>query len=144
MDQLVGDNHPQLYRMTKAANDIQLAAFFIGISMVYVAGAYTCASRRDFLVCEVDNVLYYKCTGVSAMTARTINVRLPEALYNQIEELAKATARSKSFLAIDALTHYVQSESWQIRDIHEGIKEADAGEFATDKQVKAVFAKYGA
>ena len=55
------------------------------------------------------------------MTARTINVRLPEALYNQIEELAKATARTKSFLAIDALTHYVQSESWQIRDIHEGI-----------------------
>ena len=54
------------------------------------------------------------------MTARTINVRLPEALYNQIEELAKATARTKSFLAIDALTHYVQRESWQIRDIHEG------------------------
>ena len=36
------------------------------------------------------------------MTARTINVRVPEALYSQIEELAKATARSKSFLAIDA------------------------------------------
>jgi predicted transcriptional regulator len=79
-----------------------------------------------------------------AVTARTINVRVPEALYNQIEELAKATARTKSFLAIDALTHYVQSESWQIRDIHEGIKEADSGEFATDEQVKAVFAKYGA
>jgi predicted transcriptional regulator len=78
------------------------------------------------------------------MTARTINVRLPEALYKQVEELAKATARTKSFLAIDALTNYVQSESWQIRDIQEGIKEADAGEFATDQQAKAVFAKYGA
>ena len=78
------------------------------------------------------------------MTAKTINVRLPEALYNQIEELAKATARSKSFLAIDALTHYVQTESWQIRDIHESIKEADAAAFATDEQVKAVFGKYGA
>jgi len=78
------------------------------------------------------------------MTARTINVRLPEALYKQIEELANATARTKSFLAIDALTNYVQSESWQIRDIQEGIQEADAGEFASDQQVKAVFAKYGA
>ena len=78
------------------------------------------------------------------MTARTINVRLPEALYNQIEELAKATARSKSFLTIDALTNYVQSESWQISDIQKGIKEADADEFASDKQVKAVFVKYGA
>ncbi len=78
------------------------------------------------------------------MTARTINMLLPEALYNQTEELAKATARTKSFLAIDALTSYVQSESWQIRDIHEGIKEADAGELATDREVKAVCAKYGA
>jgi predicted transcriptional regulator len=78
------------------------------------------------------------------MAARTINVRLPEALYNQIEELAKATARTKSFLAIDALTNYVKNESWQILDIQEGIQEADAGDFATDKQVKEVFAKYGA
>jgi len=79
-----------------------------------------------------------------AMAARTINVRLPEALYNQIEELAKATARTKSFLAIDALTNYVQNESWQVRDIREGIQEADAGNFATDKQINEVFAKYGA
>ena len=78
------------------------------------------------------------------MSAKTINVRLPEALYNQIEELARATARTKSFLTIDALTHYVERESWQIRDIHEGIKEADAGDFATDDQVKDLFAKYGA
>ena len=78
------------------------------------------------------------------MSAKTINVRLPEALYNQIEELAKATARTKSFLTIDALTTYVERESWQIRDIHEGIKEADAGEFATDDQVKDLFARYGA
>jgi len=78
------------------------------------------------------------------MTAKTINVRLPEALYNQIEALAKATARTKSFLVIDALTSYVERESWQIQDIHEGIQEADAGEFATDDQAEAVFAKYGA
>ena len=50
----------------------------------------------------------------------------------------------KSFLAINALTHCVQTESWQLRDIQEDIKEADAGEFATDKQVNSVFAKYGA
>ena len=76
------------------------------------------------------------------MPAKTINVRLPEALYNQIEELAKVTARTKSFLAIEALTNYVQSESWQISDVHEGIQEADTGKLATDKQVKAVFARY--
>jgi RHH-type transcriptional regulator, rel operon repressor / antitoxin RelB len=78
------------------------------------------------------------------MTAKTINVRLPEALYNQLEALAKATARTKSFLAVDALATYVQKEAWQIRDIEAGVQEADAGEFASDPEVKAVFAKYGA
>ena len=72
------------------------------------------------------------------MSARSINLRLPETLCNQIKELAKGAAKTKRFLAIDALTNYVQSESWQIRDIQEGIKEADAGEFATEEQVKAV------
>lgn len=60
------------------------------------------------------------------MAAKTINLRLHEVLYDQNE----------------ALTHYVQSESWQIHDIHEGLKEADAGKFSTDEQVKAVFDKY--
>lgn len=66
------------------------------------------------------------------------HLRLPETLCDQIKELAKGPAKTKSFLAIDTLTNYVQLESWQIRDIQEGIKEADAGEFATEEQVKAV------
>ena len=53
---------------------------------------------------------------------------MPDELYNQ----TMATVQAKSFLTIDALTNHVQRESWQIRDFHEGIKEADAGEFAAD------------
>lgn len=78
------------------------------------------------------------------MTAKTINVRVPEALYAQLEELAQATTRTKSFLTIEALKNYLGKESWQIRDIQEGIKEADAGDFASSEEVNAVFAKHGA
>ena len=78
------------------------------------------------------------------MTAKTINVRVPEALYSQIEALAKATARTKSFLAIEALSSYVSNEAWQIKDIQAGITEAESGEFANADEVNAVFAKYGA
>lgn len=78
------------------------------------------------------------------MSTRTINVRLPEALFQQIEDLSKATARTKSFLAIDALTKYVERESWQINDICQGLAEADLGDFASAKEVEAVFLKYGA
>lgn len=86
--------------------------------------------------------MYYK--GMAAMTAKTINVRVPEALYSQLEELARATTRTKSFLTIEALKGYLDNESWQIRDIQEGIKEADAGNFASNEEVNVIFAKHGA
>ena len=35
-------------------------------------------------------------------------------------------------------------QSWQVQDIEAGLAEAGRGEFATDAEVKAVFAKYGA
>ncbi len=76
--------------------------------------------------------------------SRTINVRVPEALYSKLDALANATARTKSYLTLSALSEYVDQQSWQIRDIEAGITEADRGEFATDAQVNAVFAKHGA
>jgi len=78
------------------------------------------------------------------MTTRTMNVRIPESLYGQIEELARATARTKSFLAVEALKGYVENESWQVRDIRAGIAEADAGDFASPEEVAETFAKHGA
>ena len=75
---------------------------------------------------------------------RTINVRVPEAIFQQLDEIAKATEQTKSFIALTALNSYLQEQSWQVRDIEAGIAEADNGEFATDEEVKAVFAKYGA
>jgi len=35
-------------------------------------------------------------------------------------------------------------QAWQIADIKAGLAEADRGEFATEEEVNAVFAKYGA
>ena len=74
---------------------------------------------------------------------RTINVRVPTHVYQQLEE-ARATARTKSFVTLEALSTYLEAQSWQVKDIEAGLAEADQGEFATDAQVDAVFAKYGA
>ena len=78
------------------------------------------------------------------LATRTINVRVPGNVYQQLEDLAKATARTKSFLTLDALSTYLEAQSWQIKDIDSGRAEADSGEFATDAEVQAVFSKYGA
>jgi predicted transcriptional regulator len=75
---------------------------------------------------------------------RTINVRVPMNVYQQLEDLAKATARTKSFVTLEALATYLEAQSWQVQCIEAGLVEADQGQFASDAEVNAVFAKYGA
>jgi RHH-type transcriptional regulator, rel operon repressor / antitoxin RelB len=62
----------------------------------------------------------------------------------QLDELATATARTKSYVAVEALSHYLTEQSWQVHEVTAAIEEMDRGEFATDAEVNAVFAKYGA
>ena len=58
-----------------------------------------------------------------------------------LEKLAKETRRSESRLAAEAIRSYVDINEWQIAAIKRGIKEADAGNFATDQEVQATFKK---
>jgi RHH-type rel operon transcriptional repressor/antitoxin RelB len=36
----------------------------------------------------------------------------------------------------------VELQEWQIQQIEEGLREADAGDFASDEEVAAVFARW--
>jgi predicted transcriptional regulator len=72
----------------------------------------------------------------------TISIRVPRAMRDQLDELAKATGRRRSFLAYEALRQYLDVESWQIARIQEGIRAADAGDFATSEQVDAIRGRY--
>ena len=77
-------------------------------------------------------------------SSRTINVRLPAELYEQLENLARATARTKSFVTLEALSSYLAAQSWQVQDIEAGLNDAERGDFASDAEVSAVFARHGA
>jgi RHH-type rel operon transcriptional repressor/antitoxin RelB len=74
---------------------------------------------------------------------KMLNVRLPAELAGQLDALTKATGRTKSALTVEALRGYLDAESWQIADIQAGVEEANRGEFATDDEVTAFFAKHG-
>ena len=76
--------------------------------------------------------------------SRTINVRLPLHVFEQLEALASATARTKSFVTLEALSTYLEAQSWQVHEIKARLVDAEQGEFASDEEVTAVFAKYGA
>ena len=77
------------------------------------------------------------------MKTNTISARLDPGTAKKLEMLAKATARSKSFLIAEAIETYVEDQAWQIGAIKEGIKEADRDKFATDREVSKTFKKWG-
>ncbi|HXC39317.1 MAG TPA: ribbon-helix-helix protein, CopG family [Burkholderiales bacterium] len=74
----------------------------------------------------------------------TMTVRLEEEVTERLQKLAEATQRSKSFLAAEAIREFVASNEWQISEINRAIAEADAGDFASDKEVRKLAAKWKA
>lgn len=72
-----------------------------------------------------------------------MSLRLPDEIADTLANLAKATGRSKSFLAVDALREYLAREAWQINEIQQALKEADAGDFASPDELKAIADKWG-
>jgi predicted transcriptional regulator len=71
-----------------------------------------------------------------------MSMRLPDDLTNQLDLLANATGRSKSFLAGQAIRDYIDRESWQISEITQAISEAENSDFATDDEMSSISAKW--
>lgn len=74
--------------------------------------------------------------------ANTVTIRLEESTKIKLEKLAESTQRTRSFLAAEAIKAYVESNEWQINEIHQALSEADAGDFATQAEVDAVADKW--
>ena len=77
------------------------------------------------------------------MRTSTVSAKLDPKVAKKLELLVKATDRSKSYLVAEAIEAYVEDQAWQIEAIKEGIEEADKGKFATERQVKKTFKKWG-
>lgn len=73
----------------------------------------------------------------------TMTIRLDDDLKQQLEQLAAATQRSKSFLAAEAIREFIELNEWQVHEIQQALKEADANDFASESEVKKTFAKWG-
>ena len=56
-----------------------------------------------------------------------ILVRLDAPTKRRLDAPARRSKRSKSFLAAEAITAYVEAEGWQTSEILAGIADADAG-----------------
>lgn len=72
----------------------------------------------------------------------TMTIRLADEVRDRLDRLAESTQRSKSFLAAEAIREFVENNEWQIAEIRAALKEANAGDFASDKDLAAVARKW--
>ena len=71
-----------------------------------------------------------------------MTIRVDDDTKQRLEKLSKATARTKSFLAAEAIRCYLDLNEWQITEIETGLRDAEAGDFASDAEVEAIFSKW--
>jgi len=73
-----------------------------------------------------------------------LTIRLDPQSKRRLERLAASTARTKSFLAAEAIRAYLDLNEWQVAEIKKGIEEANRGEFASNEKVRRITEKWRA
>lgn len=68
-----------------------------------------------------------------------VSVRLPKKLKDKMGAYARLTGRTKSYVAMEALSDYLDWRIPQIEDLKASVAAAEAGDFATDDEVRRVF-----
>lgn len=71
-----------------------------------------------------------------------LTLRLDPKLKTQLDKLSKATSRSRSFVAAEAIREYVTLNNWQIEETRQALLEVDRGEFASEKEVRRILKKW--
>ena len=75
------------------------------------------------------------------MSDVTVTVRMSKNLRDRLEVLSAETRRSKSFLGMEAIQHYVETEEEIISGIKRGLADARAGRVIPhDKAMKRIHA----
>lgn len=76
------------------------------------------------------------------MSKGTISFRLDSEKLAELDALANATDRDRTYLLNEAVTTYLDVQQWQLEQIKAGIAEADAGKLMPHAKVKSLAAKW--
>ncbi len=72
-----------------------------------------------------------------------LSLRISEQKAREIETLAKATDRSKSWLLEQALDAYLETQSWQVARIERGLAEIERGEAVAHEEIAEWLSGWG-
>ena len=76
------------------------------------------------------------------MSEETISVRVPSEKKAALEAIAAQTDRDLSVVIEEAVNAYLDLHAWQREHIEEGLRQADAGEFASEAEVREAIARW--
>lgn len=79
------------------------------------------------------------CMKKTIASKTIVTVRLGTKERDELDSIARDLDRDRSYLISEAVRQYLDVRRWQIAHIEEGIRQADAGEFASDAEIQKIF-----
>jgi len=76
------------------------------------------------------------------MSKQTITFRVDAQKRKALDAIAAGMDRDRSYVLNEAINNYLEVHQWQVAHIKEGLRQADAGEFAKDSKVSSALARW--
>ena len=65
-----------------------------------------------------------------------MSIRVDKEMRDALDAIAGTLDRDRSYVVNAALDHYIEMNRWQTAHIQQGLREAEAGKFASQEQVR--------
>ena len=73
---------------------------------------------------------------METMPSTTFTIRVEPEVKKRLEKLAKSTGRTRSFLAAEALSEYLDVNEWQVAAVRRAMASLDRGDGVPHQEVK--------
>jgi len=91
-------------------------------------------------VCSVPRNARHRVT-VYYMPKETLTVRVEPKTREALDAIAAALERDRSHVVNEALAAYVETHRWQVEHIRQGLREAQAGKFVPESEMKKLVSR---
>jgi len=78
----------------------------------------------------------------AASAKEVVTVRLDHEKREAVDQIALTFQRDRSFIINEAIDAYLATHRWHVEHIEEGLRQAEAGEFASEEEVEQAFARW--
>jgi predicted transcriptional regulator len=73
--------------------------------------------------------------------AETLTIRIDPEMRESLDAIAAAQDRNRTYVVREALRAYLDLYQWQVKHIQQGVREAEAGKFVSDAEMRRTIAR---